>query len=445
MIRRRLLLLLGATIVLLTATGVAVAFWTTSGVGTGSGVTGTLDPPTDVAATTTPGIGTAAVSWTASAQATGYYVTRVRTSDNSAAAACGTSLAQPTTGTSCDDLAVADGIYHYTVTAVLASWTGTSASSEDVTVNNTRPAVTVNQAAGQADPTKTAPINFTAVFDAVVTDFTSSDVTVTPGTATAVVTGGGTTYTIAVSGMTSSGTVSASIAANAAHDAAGAGEHRLHQHRQHRHLRRHRAGCPGTGCQCCRQLRHQPTLRQQRGSNPHQRRNRHPLQHRLSQLLLLPRLHRPLHQRDLDLHRDIHSPSNQLPGSHLRAASSRRPVPSRRSSHRHSRKHQRPQPGHRHHRRHHPANRHPSHRERTLLMTTFRTPRRLRRGSVLAMALLLGTVGLINAAPAFAANANSGDGTMAVSPTSVVAGSTGNQFTFVFTAPAAANSATVRR
>lgn len=223
MIRRRLLLLLGATIVLLTATGVAVAFWTTSGVGTGSGVTGTLDPPTDVAATTTPGIGTAAVSWTASAQATGYYVTRVRTSDNSAAAACGTSLAQPTTGTSCDDLAVADGIYHYTVTAVLASWTGTSASSEDVTVNNTRPAVTVNQAAGQADPTKTAPINFTAVFDAVVTDFTSSDVTVTPGTATAVVTGGGTTYTIAVSGMTSSGTVSASIAANAAHDAAGAG------------------------------------------------------------------------------------------------------------------------------------------------------------------------------------------------------------------------------
>lgn len=53
------------------------------------------------------------------------------------------------------------------------------------------------------------------------------------------------------------------------------------------------------------------------------------------------------------------------------------------------------------------------------------------------MALLLGTVGLINAAPAFAANANSGDGTMAVSPTSVVAGSTGNQFTFVFTAPAA--------
>jgi hypothetical protein len=223
MIRRRLLLLLGVTVVLLTATGVALAFWTTSGAGTGTGMTGTLNPPTNAAAVATPGSGTVAVSWTASAQATGYYVTRVRNSDSSTAAACGTSPALPTASTSCADLAVADGIYQYTVTAVRASWTAISASSGNVTVNNTRPAVTVNQAAGQADPTKTAPINFTAVFDSVVTDFTSSDVTVTPGTATAVVTGSGTTYNIAVSGMTSSGTVSASIAANTAHDAAGAG------------------------------------------------------------------------------------------------------------------------------------------------------------------------------------------------------------------------------
>jgi hypothetical protein len=223
MIRRRLLLLLGTTVVLLTATGVALAFWTTSGAGTGSAMTGTLNPPTNVAAVATPGSGTVAVTWTVSAQATGYYVTRVRNSDSSTAAACGTSPALPTAGTSCDDLAVAVGVYHYTVTAVRASWTATSASSENVTVNNTRPAVTVNQAAGQADPTKTAPINFTAVFDAVVADFTSADVTVTPGTATAVVTGSGTTYNIAVSGMTGSGTVSASIAANTVHDGAGAG------------------------------------------------------------------------------------------------------------------------------------------------------------------------------------------------------------------------------
>jgi hypothetical protein len=59
---------------------------------------------------------------------------------------------------------------------------------------------------------------------------------------------------------------------------------------------------------------------------------------------------------------------------------------------------------------------------------------RLRRGAVAVLVLVLGTVGLINAAPAFAANAVSGDGTMTVSPVSVVAGSTGNTFTFTFTA-----------
>jgi hypothetical protein len=223
MIRRRLLLLLGVTVVLVTATGVALAFWTTSGAGTGSATTGTLAPPTNAAAVATPGSGTVAVSWTASSQSTGYYVTRVRNSDSSTAAACGTSPALPTAGTSCSDLAVADGIYHYVVTGIRATWTAVSAPSGNVTVNNTRPAVTVNQAAGQADPTRIAPINFTAVFDTVVTDFTSSDVTLVPGTATAVVTGSGTTYNIAVSAMTTTGTVTASIAANTVHDAAGAG------------------------------------------------------------------------------------------------------------------------------------------------------------------------------------------------------------------------------
>jgi len=42
-----------------------------------------------------------------------------------------------------------------------------------------------------------------------------------PGTLVAVVTGGGTTYNVAVSGMTGTGTVTASIAAGRAHDAAG--------------------------------------------------------------------------------------------------------------------------------------------------------------------------------------------------------------------------------
>ena len=37
--------------------------------------------------------------------------------------------------------------------------------------------VTINQAAGQADPATTSPVNFTAVFNAPITGFTSDDVT----------------------------------------------------------------------------------------------------------------------------------------------------------------------------------------------------------------------------------------------------------------------------
>lgn len=81
--------------------------------------------------------------------------------------------------------------------------------------------VTINQAAGQADPTSGTSIAFTAVFSAAVADFTSSDVVVTGtagGTKTVVVTGGPTTYTVTVnlSGTLSSGTVIASIPAGVA-------------------------------------------------------------------------------------------------------------------------------------------------------------------------------------------------------------------------------------
>ena len=83
--------------------------------------------------------------------------------------------------------------------------------------------VTINQASGQADPTNSAPINFTVIFGKSVSDFTAVDVTLnsTSGATTATVTGSGTTYNVAVSGMTSNGTVIASIDTSAAHDAAG--------------------------------------------------------------------------------------------------------------------------------------------------------------------------------------------------------------------------------
>jgi predicted extracellular nuclease len=88
-----------------------------------------------------------------------------------------------------------------------------------------RPEVTINRAAGQADPTTDSPVNFTVVFSEPVTGFTDGDVALsgTAGATSAVVTGGGTTYNVAVSGMTNDGTVIASVPADSATDAVGHG------------------------------------------------------------------------------------------------------------------------------------------------------------------------------------------------------------------------------
>lgn len=88
------------------------------------------------------------------------------------------------------------------------------------------PTVTINQKAGQADPTGVSPIEFTAVFSESVSGFAGSDVTISGtagGTKTVTVTGSGTTYNVAVSEMTSSGTVIADIPAGGATDAVGNG------------------------------------------------------------------------------------------------------------------------------------------------------------------------------------------------------------------------------
>jgi len=92
-------------------------------------------------------------------------------------------------------------------------------------VDATPPSVTINQASGQADPTSSSPINFTVVFSEAVSGFATGDVTLSgaAGATTATVTGGPTTYTVAVSGMTNSGTVIATVAADKAQDAAGNG------------------------------------------------------------------------------------------------------------------------------------------------------------------------------------------------------------------------------
>lgn len=219
---RRVLLVLAFAVLVLTGSEVAWGFWTGVGSGTGSASTGSLTPPTPVTATAPSGSEIVTVGWTASARATGYIVNRVSTSDGSTAPACGTTQSTPTTATACTDPNVADGTYHYLVTAISGSWTATGSSAE-LTVHNARPTVTVNQAAGQADPSATSPISFTAVFSEAVTDFTSTDVSVVPATATVVVSGSGTTYHLAVSGLTSSSSVSVSIAADTVRDSGGAG------------------------------------------------------------------------------------------------------------------------------------------------------------------------------------------------------------------------------
>ena len=96
-------------------------------------------------------------------------------------------------------------------------------------IDTTNPTVTVEQAGGQSDPATNGPVNFTATFNEPVSGFATGDVTLggtsnaTTGTVTEIAPNDGTTYNIAVSGMTLPGTVTASIAGAVATDAAGNG------------------------------------------------------------------------------------------------------------------------------------------------------------------------------------------------------------------------------
>src|SRR5438552_2521406 len=96
-----------------------------------------------------------------------------------------------------------------------------------VSFDNSPPGVTLNQAAGQVDPTGAKPILFTAVFTEPVFGFDASDVVLggTAGASSAAVTQNGpmngTTYQIAVTAITHAGTVTVTIPAGAATDLAG--------------------------------------------------------------------------------------------------------------------------------------------------------------------------------------------------------------------------------
>ncbi len=101
-----------------------------------------------------------------------------------------------------------------------------NATGEAYVVDRTDPSVTVNQAAGQADPTNDTSVDFTVTFSEPVTGFAPNDLTIggsAGGTKTGTITGAGPTYTVSVAGMTTNGTVTLSVGANRVDDAAGNG------------------------------------------------------------------------------------------------------------------------------------------------------------------------------------------------------------------------------
>jgi hypothetical protein len=168
---------------------------------------------------------------------------------NSSPIAVTITFSEPVTGFTASDIVAANGsvsnvagggasysfdltpITQGLVTADIAASVATDAVGNDNTAatqfsrtyDSASPSVTINQATGQADPTNSAPVNFQVVFSEAVTGLSNTDVALS-GTAnptTASVTGGPTSYNVAVSGMTASGTVIATIPANVASDAAG--------------------------------------------------------------------------------------------------------------------------------------------------------------------------------------------------------------------------------
>lgn len=119
---------------------------------------------------------------------------------------------------------LADGSHTFEVRAIDGGGTpDPTPAAYTWTVDTTAPSVAIEQATGQSDPAAASPIYFTATFSEPVTGFGGDQVTLsgTAGATTAVVTGGPTVYNVAVSGMTASGTVVATIEANEVFDAAG--------------------------------------------------------------------------------------------------------------------------------------------------------------------------------------------------------------------------------
>ncbi len=126
---------------------------------------------------------------------------------------------------------LSDGTY-YAVTAravdAAGNYSGVSGTFSPLVIDTQSPAVTVEQASGQADPTSASPVLFTITFDEPIdtTTFVVGDITIggtaTVGTSTLVevAPNDGTTFTLSVL-VTADGTVTADIPANMVIDIAG--------------------------------------------------------------------------------------------------------------------------------------------------------------------------------------------------------------------------------
>ncbi len=119
----------------------------------------------------------------------------------------------------------ADGTFTYRARQIINSENSFFGPSTFVTIDNTRPTVTIFAAVGQMDPTPTQPILFTATFSEPVLGLSGSDVTFLggAGTAGAIVSiiGTGPIYDLRVSMISSDGDVVASLPEGAVTDAAG--------------------------------------------------------------------------------------------------------------------------------------------------------------------------------------------------------------------------------
>jgi hypothetical protein len=145
----------------------------------------------------------------------------------------GGTLAATVTGSGADYIVsvsgmTTNGTIVVTIPAAAAVDAGNQPNAASTSTDNTvqftagSPTVTINQAAGQVDPSSATSITFTVQFSEPVTGFTAADIAFTGSTATgtlvAVVTGTGPLYTVTVTGMTGSGNVVVSIPAAAATD-----------------------------------------------------------------------------------------------------------------------------------------------------------------------------------------------------------------------------------